>query len=431
MRSSIKTLVLVAGLLRTLTLISQVDITDLKRYGHEIASIAPADTSFNDLTPLAEAIGASRIVLLGEQAHGEGSTFSAKIRLVKFLHQKLGFNTLIFEAGMYDAMQSWKTARVMLNMGKHFDRIVYSQWSLSEELTPLKDYLDDQLISDMPLEFAGMDVHFVDSTQFIGYKLSTQLEQFLDNRGIQVTNWPIFKKVLARSLSDMRRNKSTKSEVNIFFEVLEELKESIDHMNPGLASDLEWSIGFWKRMLASIEVTMRVKYDRNYLKIYEKSRDREMGKNLIWLLHNVYPDEKVIVWAASFHNMKNMHLIEKQSGIDYSDYTTMGHYLYQEFKEEVYSLAFTGYEGQLFDLRTHTILEYQPASPGSFEHFINIVGKEYFFFDFKEFRNELNWLSKPMVARLLGNLEMNAIWAKNFDGVFYIKTVEPSSRIKK
>ena len=29
-----------------------------------------------------------------------------------------------------------------------------------------------------------------------------------------------------------------------------------------------------------------------------------MGRTLNWLIKNVYPDEKIIVWAASFHNMR-------------------------------------------------------------------------------------------------------------------------------
>ena len=56
-----------------------------------IRSIDPtiADDDFADLKPLMAAIGKSRVVVLGEQSHGDGATFLAKGRLIKFLHQKI------------------------------------------------------------------------------------------------------------------------------------------------------------------------------------------------------------------------------------------------------------------------------------------------------------------------------------------------------
>src|SRR5450631_1268156 len=72
-----------------------------------IRSIEPADTDFSDLEGLAAAIGNSRIVLLGEQTHGEASTFLAKTRIIHFLHEKMGFNVLAFESGFYDCARIW------------------------------------------------------------------------------------------------------------------------------------------------------------------------------------------------------------------------------------------------------------------------------------------------------------------------------------
>lgn len=55
-----------------------------------VRSIAPEDEDFSDLAPLAAALGDARVVMLGEATHGDGETFRAKARLVRFLHRELG-----------------------------------------------------------------------------------------------------------------------------------------------------------------------------------------------------------------------------------------------------------------------------------------------------------------------------------------------------
>ena len=64
-----------------------------------------------DLIFLKEVLKDKRIVLLGEQSHGDGATFEAKVRLIKFLHQELGFTILSFESGLYDNFKAFDRVR--------------------------------------------------------------------------------------------------------------------------------------------------------------------------------------------------------------------------------------------------------------------------------------------------------------------------------
>ena len=69
----------------------------VKQHTQPIASIAPAFQDDTDLAAIGQAIGAARVVMLGEQDHGDGATMQAKTRLVKYLHEQKGFNVLVLE----------------------------------------------------------------------------------------------------------------------------------------------------------------------------------------------------------------------------------------------------------------------------------------------------------------------------------------------
>src|SRR5262249_30230837 len=114
----------------------------LKKHVVALRSIDPTDEDFADLEPIRKAIGEARIVFLSEQSHGDGATFHARTRLIKFLHQKCGFDVLAFESGLYDCRKAWE----LLRGGKMAPREAVSQgvfgiWTGSEQVQPLIEYL--------------------------------------------------------------------------------------------------------------------------------------------------------------------------------------------------------------------------------------------------------------------------------------------------
>ena len=62
-----------------------------------VRSISISENDVSDLEALGRDIGDARIVLLGEQTHGDGATFEAKARVVRYLHEHKGFDVLAFE----------------------------------------------------------------------------------------------------------------------------------------------------------------------------------------------------------------------------------------------------------------------------------------------------------------------------------------------
>ena len=68
------------------TKIDAEKVKELASITQPVQTINPADTNYQDLLFLKEKLKDVNIVMLGEQQHGDGSTFLAKSRLVKFLH---------------------------------------------------------------------------------------------------------------------------------------------------------------------------------------------------------------------------------------------------------------------------------------------------------------------------------------------------------
>ncbi|MFL5542988.1 MAG: hypothetical protein ACJ8J0_28675, partial [Longimicrobiaceae bacterium] len=106
----------------------------LQANAHPIRSLDVADRDFSDLEPLKAAIGSSRVVLLGEQSHGDGTTFLAKARLIAFLHQEMGFDVLAWESGIWDVHRVWEHVQAGEAVIPASRRGVFTIWTRSEQV---------------------------------------------------------------------------------------------------------------------------------------------------------------------------------------------------------------------------------------------------------------------------------------------------------
>ncbi|HVG43276.1 MAG TPA: erythromycin esterase family protein, partial [Longimicrobium sp.] len=136
---------------------THVEADWLKANAHPIRSLSVADRDFSDLQPLKAAIGSSRVVLLGEQSHGDGTTFLAKARLIAFLHQEMGFDVLAWESGLWDVRQVWQHVQAGEAVLPASRRGVFGIWTGSQEVLPTLDYVQETVGTAHPLELAGFD----------------------------------------------------------------------------------------------------------------------------------------------------------------------------------------------------------------------------------------------------------------------------------
>lgn len=78
----------------------------LKNNALVINNVEPDNEDYVDLAALKQSLKDVTIVGLGEPIHHDGSAFKAETRLVKFLHQELGFRVIAFESGFYDCYKA-------------------------------------------------------------------------------------------------------------------------------------------------------------------------------------------------------------------------------------------------------------------------------------------------------------------------------------
>src|SRR5687767_14299398 len=76
----------------------------IREHHHAIRqpAVQPPEDDFADLQFLKEVIGDRRIVQIGESHHSVAEYGTVKTRLIKFLHQQMGFDVLAFESSIYE-----------------------------------------------------------------------------------------------------------------------------------------------------------------------------------------------------------------------------------------------------------------------------------------------------------------------------------------
>ena len=169
--------------------------------------------------------------------------------------------------------------------------------------------------------------------------------------------------------------------------------------------------GFWLQILKSIESQAK----RYWGTIEDMDRDRQMADNMSWLINNPFKGKKVIVWAHNFHIARGMDPI-----------LPMGYYLKKEYKDKMYAIGFTGYDGAFINFVTAKESEITKPSKKSIEQAIKNIGWKYAMLDFRNLSEDEAWLQQPQKGRLVNFNEQTAIFPNIFDGIFYIETTIPT-----
>jgi erythromycin esterase-like protein len=406
-------------------------LTDFAAY--PVRTISPADDDYSDLSFLKDVLRNKRIVLLGEQTHGDGATFEAKIRLIKFLHQELGFSMLSFESGLYDNYYAFQQVKPGGQDASPLIESIFGIWSDTKEFKSLIEYVHMQRETKSPLVVSGFDCqehayfeeNFLTDLKAARIALSEKDLELLEQ---VISVGPEF---IATAAEDSAA----------FFSMVTRIKQSMQVLVNTQPSEhhriLQQVFDSW---LAMIEWQIDEIHEREIL--VQNPRDLQMAKNLIFLA-NLYPDKKIIAWGASYHFANELERLEysaetkkfvhRMDSLARNPEPTdiqkslqgaipMGKIVKQHFGDQLYSISFSSYEGS-YGLIYENVMSLELFQPpaGSLEKALVDAKFENAFVDYPKTSQQKFYTSS------LGNLPVLASWQQIFDGHFFIKKSYPPS----
>ncbi len=453
----------------------------LSRGSVNVRSIDAADQDFSDLEPLVKAIGAARVVQLGEPSHGAGSSFQAKVRLVEFLHQRMGFDVLVWESGLYDVRLTDTALRAGEDPQKAAQRGIFSIWSASAQVKPLFDYIKTTRATMRPIEMAGFDLQFSSDACF--ERFAADLRSFVSalpdasvrNEASQLADRAIgaYEAIRGRIATRMRKNEEARTarlsdqsaatmmsaweqqDAPAFRNDRDRLLDSADRLLVIMRADraklLQVHSPRQVELMERATENMRTEglnlYDvigpdrpagspafASRLEV-ENRRDAQNANTLRWLIQELYAGKRLIVWAHNAHVMNAYYASDWRTA--YVDphpdsMKPMGVFLSEWLKEQIYTIIMTTYDGEDGWSTAQAPTPVPPAPDGSIEARMHRLGMAYAFIDLRSLQKIPNHPVHSLQRMRLPKYETNTLpdITRVADGIFYIDHMTPATAVQ-
>ncbi|MFC3972610.1 carboxypeptidase-like regulatory domain-containing protein [Maribacter confluentis] len=357
--------------------------------------------------------------------------------MVKELHEKGGFNLLVFESGLYDNFKANQLYSVKKEDVGIFKQSVGSLYSDTEVFQDLLDYIE----THQELKILGFDSQ--ESNLFDQYFLD-DFKTLCTNNNISISKETYIELEKTLVVRDLESYVGNKKDSTALYDRILALQRKID-LIPKSNLETKVIVQTFKSVFSDLDFNLK-SLQKEKIHV-QNPRDKQMAENLTFI-KETYPNEKIIGWGASYHfanrlnefefteetenyikqNFELLDSITDHSHMELNDEIEqvkslrfakpMGQILKENYGDKLFSLAFTSYEGNYLDIFHDNILPILNAPTNSIESKLIKQGA-------KEKLKFLENIDDKFYSSALGYIPLYANWNNVFDGIYFIEKMYP------
>jgi erythromycin esterase len=339
----------------------------------------------------------------------------AKVRLIKYLHEELGFDVMAFESSTYECERAQRNV-ASLSPIELMRGCIFGVWHTAEAL-PLFEYIKQTQSTKRPLILAGFDEQTSSASANARPGAFRSLIAPLDSayaRRVFETDSVFLARRAAIASTDQDRLVAFYDTLATFFQTNRRAIEAAHRDDPNaavIARQAALSMTFFVRQLASGPNARGTEI-----------RDLGMANNLDFLLNELYPGKKVIVWAHNFH-IQHRENTRRAADTTTTSLRTMGTWVAERHRPELYTIGLFMYRGGAA-MNNRSPYAIAQARSGSLESILHRAPWRYSFVDFSQAKRERGseWIWAPITGFSWGTNPERFVPRDEYDAVLFIDT---------
>jgi len=392
----------------------------IKDNNHPLESLDSED--YTDLSYLDQFIEDKSIILLGEVAHGIAEQNKLRVRLIKYLHENHGFNVIAFESGLYDCYYTNKIIE-NLNPDEILRNALYTFWRTTD-LVDLADYIKQLRPSNNPIQLAGFDFHATGT-------MSVSRPQYLKNMTMHIDS--SFSEIIFKKDQMIVQRRWNISFIDDYVvQNYDTLRVLYQELYDIISNNVDLLKQYFdeEAIIAAKEIAISIsKYIQSrHVPLSYVVRDEQMAENIKYIKEDLFPGDKIIIWAHNMHIQKDL---EEVTILPYGGryQTNMGNWLYKTYPDEMYSIGSLAYRGHI---NYGQVQDIEITRDESIEAILYQARKKYFFLDFSQQIDVdgNSWMFQPIPQTFIHRnnpCDIRYIPKNQYDAILFIDTVsEPA-----
>jgi carboxyl-terminal processing protease len=411
---------------------------------HTIPLGGPKSRGCADIAPLASVLHGVKVLMLGEASHGDGEAHLERAHIIRCLHERMGFNVLIYEAGLYDATRMDSLLATNVSLDSVAPAALYYMWAQSAQMRPILEYVRRTKSTKSPMTVTGFDVQrtgpepvivadiqrwfrAVDSA-FFPRAWSDSLDAAI-LAGAGLTGQKRFQ---ADTKVGALLSSKAPALLGIFRNNEAAFRRILGVRQAGYVQEVVKNMAAYSRMLALYNEPDTARKNTAQLE-GANLRERRNSEIMLWLVHERFSGKRVVVWLHNVHAMNSLASAKygalfADSASDLADAT--GRLVKRALGDTAYLTGLVTFQGEWGYPGSGTIpVEFSP--PGSLARLLHATHRAYAFLNLRpERRDPSHWLNAPLRGTVDAQQpgQYDIAWSRIFDGVLFIDRMTPSMK---